>query len=256
MILQSVLLISLLSFQQGDWHVSQSTSGITNEAVTTISLPADNNSGTLVIQRIGKLWVVAVKVDNVVDVPGFDGQYTTLYKLDNKTRMSRWFVTSDRQGIYVSGSDAEKFISKLAIAETFSVEITLLRGGAITPSFTLKGLKQKLDAQAQSNQQSKPSNHRIQIDAFDLTWAGTIIGDKISTDYWHSHCSRCYEQSVIKNDWARMGAQFGLLGATKYLEARYPDRPWAFRIFKGAIIALITVKINQNFQINSGKMKK
>jgi hypothetical protein len=82
----------------------------------------------------------------------------------------------------------------------------------------------------------KPSR-KLKVDAFDCAWAGTIIGDKLSTNDLFRSCPTCYEFSPIKHNGLRVGVQFGLLGAVKAIEYYNPGHSTLFRIFKGSMVA-------------------
>src|SRR3977135_3760626 len=87
---------------------------------------------------------------------------------------------------------------------------------------------------------------KLKPDLLDISWASTIIGDRISTNIVLSNCSYCYEGSPIKNNNLRMALDFSLLGTVKFLEYKYPDRPKTFRIFKGIMVGLGTGVIIHN----------
>jgi len=102
----------------------------------------------------------------------------------------------------------------------------------------------RCDAQTPASPQKKS----VKIDALDIAWAGTVVGDRLSTNYVLDHCPTCYEASPIKHNGVRMGVQFGLIGATKFLEYKYPGHSTAFRVFKGLMVGMGTAVIIHNLR--------
>lgn len=107
-------------------------------------------------------------------------------------------------------------------------------GNLLIDGFSIQTARQRLLVSTEGVSASR----RFKLDAFDFAWAGVIVGDKLSTDRAFNRCASCYEGSPFKNVAARVGFQFGLLGATKVLEYYNPGHSTLFRVFKGGMVAL------------------
>jgi hypothetical protein len=82
--------------------------------------------------------------------------------------------------------------------------------------------------------------------ALDATWAGVAIGDRLSTNYALSHCSRCYETSPVQSSNARTAISFALIGVTDWVQHRYPEKRTVIRLFKLVPIGIETFAIFHN----------
>lgn len=94
----------------------------------------------------------------------------------------------------------------------------------------------------------EPKARKFKVDAFDIAWAGTIVGDKLSTERALARCTGCRELSPLGNTKTRIGFQLGMLGAVKAIEFYHPSHSTLFRVFKGSMIAIGTGAIIHNLR--------
>jgi hypothetical protein len=91
-------------------------------------------------------------------------------------------------------------------------------------------------------------SRKFKVDAFDLAWTATILGDRLSTHRALSRCATCYELSPIKHNGLRIGVQFGVLGSVKMIEYYNPGHSTLFRFFKSGMVAFGTGVIIHNLR--------